>query len=66
MRVIAQQNDTIDKICHRVFGSTAGITEQVLKLNPHITSTSPILALGTKIELPDNFSPSQTTVNLWD
>ena len=29
MRVIANQGDTVDQICQRHYGRTAGITEQV-------------------------------------
>lgn len=66
MIVTAQQNDTIDLICWRYLGATAGVTEQVLKLNPHIDSKNPVLALGTQLTLPDKHSPVKKTINLWD
>lgn len=66
MTVITQQNDTIDLICWRYLGSTAGVTEQVLKINPHIDNKNPVLPIGTRITLPDFYSPVKKTINLWD
>ena len=64
MIVTAQQNDTIDLICWRHLGATSGVTEQVLKLNPHIDRKDPVLALGTQIILPNKHSPVKKTINL--
>lgn len=66
--VHAQQHDTIDAICYRVFGRTAGITEQVLALNPGIADLGPTLPHGTAVLLPDIApQPQRTpTVQLWD
>ena len=66
MQVIAQQNDTIDLICWRQFGITAGITEQVMQLNPHIEHNSPTLPVGTVITLPTEQVSIQQTIQLWD
>ena len=66
MLVTAQENDTVDLICWRYFDTTAGITEQVLAINPHIDSRSPILEMGTLVSLPDAYTPVQKTINLWD
>ena len=66
MIVYAKQNDTVDLICWRHLGSTAGVTEQVLMLNPHIGSSSSVLALGTQITLPDKYTPIKKSINLWD
>lgn len=66
MIVTAQQNDTVDLICWRYLGATAGVTEAVLKSNPQINSKDPILALGTQLTLPDKHAPVKKTINLWD
>ena len=68
MRVIAQQNDTLDLLCWRHLGSTAGVVEQALQLNPDIASLGVTLPLGYAVTLPDQ--PTQSTtiqmIHLWD
>lgn len=70
MRVIANQGDTVDQICQRHYGRTAGITEQVYAANPGLADLGPILPLGTAVTLPP--LPTQPAgsdrqlVNLWD
>lgn len=66
MLITAKQNETVDLICWRYFGTTAGVTEKVLETNPHIQSKNPILEMGTLVSLPDNYTPVQKTLNLWD
>ena len=34
MKVKALQGDTLDQVCHRHYGTTKGVTEQVLRANP--------------------------------
>ena len=34
MKVRALQNDTVDQLCWRHYGKTAGVTEKVLEANP--------------------------------
>ncbi len=71
MRVYAQQGDTIDALCHRHLGRTAGVVEQVLELNYGISLHGPILPMGTAVELT---APSPLTsgaierplLQLWD
>lgn len=69
MKVNAQQNDTLDDIIYRVFGTTyGGILEQTLLLNPHLT-TAAILALDTEVILPDQVntdSRKTDVVQLWN
>lgn len=48
MRVRATQGDTIDAICQRVYGRTAGVTEAVLAANPGIADLGPILPHGAE------------------
>ncbi|MDP2228967.1 MAG: tail protein X [Moraxellaceae bacterium] len=63
----AQQNETLDHLCHRVLGRTANVTEQVLQLNPGLADLGPTLPEGTPVTLP--VTPAGTrsidTVKLW-
>lgn len=65
--VRTRQGDTADALCYRVFGRTAGITEQVLELNPGLAGLGPVLPQGTAVVLPDRARPPQRTgtVQLW-
>lgn len=69
MKVNAQQNDTLDNIIYRVFGTTyGGILEQTLLLNPHLTANA-ILTLDTEVILPDQVnagSRKTDVIQLWD
>lgn len=69
MKVNAQQNDTLDDIIYRVFGTTyGGILEQTLLLNPHLTANA-ILTLDTEVILPDQVnagSRKADVIQLWD
>ena len=66
--VRAHQYDTVDAICQRVYGRTAGVTEQVLELNPGLAEFGPVLPHGTPVTLPDTTQQPQRTaaVQLWD
>lgn len=69
MRIRAQQHDTVDAICWRHYGRTAGVTEQVLAANPGLAEHGPIIPHGTLITLPDITTPpapTRRTVKLWD
>lgn len=68
MIVLALQGDTVDQICQRHLGRTAGITESVLSANPGLAALGPALPMGTPIILPDQASaPVQNTLlQLWD
>ncbi|MDO8908918.1 MAG: tail protein X [Pseudohongiella sp.] len=63
----AHQNETLDHLCHRVLGRTAGVTEQVLELNPGLADLGPNLPEGTAVTLPSNPVRTRTieTVQLW-
>lgn len=71
MRVYARQGDTLDLLCWRHLGRTAGVVEQALELNPGLCELGSILPHGTAVRLPD---PTTTTtaanvrplVQLWD
>ncbi|WP_311968593.1 tail protein X [Pseudomonas baltica] len=66
--VYAQQGDTVDAICWRVYGRTASVTEAVLDANPGLADLGPILPHGTLVTLPDEppQAEEQQVVNLWD
>ncbi|MCC7632586.1 tail protein X [Stenotrophomonas rhizophila] len=71
MRVYAQQGDTVDLLCWRHLGATAGMTEQVFALNPGLSLHGPILPMGTVVTLPAPPSPQSIAterplIQLWD
>ncbi|MDH5633049.1 MAG: tail protein X [Gammaproteobacteria bacterium] len=67
MIVTAQQGDTVERICDRYLGTTAGITEEVLRTNPGVAALGPVLPRGTRLEIP-SAPPAREkkVVNLWD
>lgn len=65
--VRAQQGDTVDAICWRYYGRTAGITEAVLVANPGLADLGPVLPHGHLIELPTlAVEAERKVVQLWD
>lgn len=67
MIVIAQQGDTVDALCQRHLGDTAGVTEQVFDLNPGLAALGAILPMGTRVELPDvQAKPEKPLIKLWE
>lgn len=66
-KVTSLQGDTVDRICHRVFGRTSGVVEAVLEANPGLADMGVILPHGTVVKLPDIAPPQKSkTVQLWD
>ncbi|HEY4583080.1 MAG TPA: tail protein X [Lysobacter sp.] len=53
MRVHARQGDTLDQLCWRHLGRTAGVFEAALELNPSLAAIGPVLPHGIAIELPE-------------
>lgn len=70
MRVYAQQGDTVDLLCWRHLGSTAGLVEKTLELNPGLAQLGLVLPHGTAVDLPEVSSTTNAaavaTVQLWD
>jgi phage tail protein X len=66
--VIANQGDTVDAICWRHYGRTAGVTEDVLRANPGLAEYGPTLPQGLIVSMPDAQSTAtqRQMVNLWD
>jgi len=69
MIVRAQQHDTLDLLCWRHLGATAGVVEAALLLNPGLAELGPFLPHGHLVTLPEPVTtPTHTTqlINLWD
>ena len=67
MQLRSLQGYALDLILFRHYGYTAGITEQVLALNPGLAALGPILPTGTLITMPA--APTQAEqplIQLWD
>lgn len=66
--VRAQQGDTVDAICWRHYGRTAGVVEQVLEANPGLADHGPVIPNGTLVTLPEAAvqAEQRQMVNLWD
>ena len=66
--VIANQGDTVDAICWRYYGRTAGVTEAVLDANPGLADLGPVIPHGTAVTLPDAAPQAEQrqVVNRWD
>lgn len=66
--VIANQGDTVDAICWRYYGRTAGVVEQVLDANPGLADLGPVIPHGTQVLLPEQVvrAEQRQMVNLWD
>lgn len=67
MEVRALQGDTVDLLCWRHLGRTAGVTELVLDSNPGLADLGPVLPIGTRVTLPDTLTaPAKQRLKLWD
>ena len=61
------QGDTLDLVCLRHLGTTGGVVEQTLVLNPGLSSLPAILPLGTRITLPAQPATAAIArLSLWD
>jgi len=63
-----KQNDTVDAICWRFYGRTAGVTEAVLEANPGLAEHGPILPQGLVVNMPEaqTSAPQRQMVQLWN
>ncbi|RPE74618.1 tail protein X [Vulcaniibacterium tengchongense] len=70
MRVYARQGDTLDLLCWRHLGHTAGVVEQALEMNPGLCEHGPVLPHGTPVDLPEITATASAVtrplVQLWD
>lgn len=68
MIVRARQDETLDALCLRALGRTAGVTEAALIVNPGLADVGPFLPTGYAVTLPDVVmrTPVETSlVQLW-
>lgn len=70
MRVYAREGDTLDALCWRHLGHTAGFVEKALELNPGLCVLGPVLPHGTAVDLPEitttATAATRPLVQLWD
>jgi phage tail protein X len=65
--VRANQGETVDLICWRHYGRTAGVTEAVFEANPGLADHVPFLPMGLEITLPVTATQQQSVImQLWD
>jgi len=65
----AEQGETLDGLCWRMLGQTAGIVEQALELNRELADIGAVLPEGMEVILPVPVTPSvqqRDIVKLWD
>ncbi|WP_299379616.1 tail protein X [uncultured Kiloniella sp.] len=69
IRIISQQNDNIDAICHRHYG-TSSMVEAVLERNRGLADYGPVLPIGVEIILPAKTKGQEQaekqTIKLWN
>ena len=67
MKLYAEQGDTVDSMCWRYYGRTAGVVEKVYAANKGIADLGALLPHGTAIDMPDVAEqPQQEILKLWD
>lgn len=64
--VIARAFDTVDLLCWRHLGRTAGTTEATLAANPGLAGIGPHLPAGHRVTLVAPPPVPRTLVQLWD
>ncbi|WP_186190941.1 tail protein X [Burkholderia gladioli] len=52
MKVTALQDESLDALCWRYYGSTSGTVEAVMATNPGIAALGVALPAGTVVEMP--------------
>ncbi|RVD75432.1 tail protein X [Pseudomonas koreensis] len=64
----AQQSDTVDALCWRHYGRTAGVTEAVLEANPGLADHGPTLPQGLLVQMPEAQVAirQRQMMNLWN
>jgi len=63
----AYKDETLDALCWRVTGKTAGLCEQTLALNPGLAKFDCFLPVGTVVTLPEkSANTTLPLIQLWD
>ncbi|HEH9651962.1 tail protein X [Pasteurella multocida] len=67
MQVYAKQNDTLDAVIFRHMGTSNGLLEETLLLNPHLANQA-VLDIGTVVILPSKQQQiiKKDSLKLWD
>lgn len=68
MKIAALQGDTLDALCWRHYGSTAGTVEAVLEANPDLAELGVVLPMGTVVNMPkfDSIESTKQLLQLFD
>lgn len=67
MIVYSLQNETLDQLCWRIFGRTAGIVERLYQNNPHLCELPLHLPHGTAVNVPEQApAAARLRINRWD
>ena len=66
--VIANDHETVDALCMRTLGRTAGVVEATLAINPGLAAKGPHLPAGMVVQLPAITAAQKNikTIQLWD
>lgn len=64
----AQQNDTVDALCWRHYGRTAGVTEAVFEANAGLADFGATLPQGIIVQMPEvtGLAPMRQILKLWN
>ena len=71
MDYITCDGDVLDQLCYRFYGKTAGVTEQVIMLNPAVSEYLDKMPEGITIHFPsltlvEGINNEKSPVRLWD
>lgn len=69
MRVHARQDDTLDALCWRHLGRTAGVVEAALQANDGLAALGVVLPHGHPVDLPEpvaDAAAQRPLIQLWD
>jgi len=67
MQYRCKDDDMLDAICFKYYGSQVGTSEAVLEANPGLAEYGPLLPAGLVIVLPNIEAPqTEQPVRLWD
>ncbi len=68
MQYLTQENEQVDLICWRYYGTEIGTTETVLKANPGLAEQGTHLPARLIVDLPDIIPPTtvKPLIRLWD
>jgi phage tail protein X len=66
MQATAQDLETLDELCMRITGRTAGVVEATLAANPGIANNMHLYAGQVVQIVAPPFQTKRNTINLWD